>query len=70
MQLSELKTYHVSKLLEMAAEAGVDNANRMRKQELVFAVLKAKAKNGETIIALNGTTYTLTEDDMVIADEK
>ena len=49
MQLSELKTLHVSKLLDMATELGIENANRMRKQELIYAVLKAKAKNGETI---------------------
>ena len=39
MHLSELKTLHVSRLLEMAGELGVDNANRMRKQELVYAIL-------------------------------
>ena len=40
MQLSELKTLHVSKLLDMATEAGIENANRMRKQELIYAILK------------------------------
>ena len=49
MHLSELKTLHVSRLLEMAGELGVDNANRMRKQELVYAILKSIAKNGELI---------------------
>ena len=28
------------------------------------------AKNGEKILALNGIEYTLTNDDMVIADER
>jgi phenylalanyl-tRNA synthetase beta chain len=40
------------------------------KDKLVGNIRVRQAKNGETIIALNGTTYTLTEDDMVIADEK
>ncbi len=49
MHLSELKNLHVSRLLEMAGELAIDNANRMRKQELVYAILKAIAKNGELI---------------------
>ena len=51
MQLSELKTLHVSKLLDMATELAIENANRMRKQELIYAILKAKAKNGDNINA-------------------
>ena len=49
MHLSELKAQHVSQLLEMAEANGIENANRMRKQELIFAMLKQKAKKGETI---------------------
>ncbi|MCS6787013.1 MAG: transcription termination factor Rho [Thiobacillaceae bacterium] len=49
MHLSELKQLHVSELLAMAEAAGIDNANRMRKQELIFALLKTKAKQGEII---------------------
>ncbi|MBI5329284.1 MAG: transcription termination factor Rho [Betaproteobacteria bacterium] len=49
MHLSELKTLHVSQLLEMAEAHGIENANRMRKQELMFAILKMKAKKGESI---------------------
>jgi transcription termination factor Rho len=49
MHLSELKALHVSQLLEMAAGLEIDNANRMRKQELMFAILKKRAKNGEQI---------------------
>ena len=33
----------------MAAALEVDNAQRMRKQELMYAILKKKAKLGETI---------------------
>ncbi len=49
MHLSELKSLHVSRLLEMAMDLSIDNANRMRKQELVYAILKSIAKNGELI---------------------
>ncbi|MDD5390168.1 MAG: transcription termination factor Rho [Gallionellaceae bacterium] len=49
MHLSELKQLHVSQLLEMAEAENIENANRMRKQELIFALLKKKAKNGESI---------------------
>ena len=49
MHLTELKTQHVSKLLEMAAELEIDNASRLRKQELMFAIMKRRAKQGEQI---------------------
>ena len=49
MHLSELKAHHVSQLLEMAAANQIDGANRLRKQELIFALLKNQAKKGETI---------------------
>ncbi len=49
MHLSELKQLHVSELLAMAEASGIDNANRMRKQELIFALLKTKARQGEVI---------------------
>ena len=49
MHLSELKSLHVSQLLEMAIANEVDGANRLRKQALVFALLKNCAKKGEPI---------------------
>ena len=58
MQLSELKALHVSQLLEMAATLEIDNANRMRKQELMFAILKRRAKSGEQIFG-DGTLEVL-----------
>ncbi|TAN50098.1 MAG: transcription termination factor Rho [Betaproteobacteria bacterium] len=58
MQLSELKTLHVSELLEKATANGVDNANRMRKQDLIFALLKNQAKKGESIYG-DGTLEVL-----------
>jgi transcription termination factor Rho len=49
MQLSELKARHVSELIEMASGLEIESANRLRKQELMFAILKKKAKLGEQI---------------------
>ncbi|MCA3158544.1 MAG: transcription termination factor Rho [Burkholderiales bacterium] len=49
MHLSELKALHVSQLLEMAVGLEIENASRMRKQELMFAILKKRAKSGEQI---------------------
>jgi transcription termination factor Rho len=49
MHLSELKALHVSELLEMALANEIEGANRLRKQELVFALLKNRAKKGEPI---------------------
>jgi transcription termination factor Rho len=49
MHLSELKAHHVSQLLEMANANGIEGANRLRKQELIFALLKNQAKKGESI---------------------
>ncbi len=49
MHLNELKALHVSQLLEMAASLNIENASRMRKQELMFAIMKNRAKQGEQI---------------------
>ncbi|MFP5405208.1 MAG: transcription termination factor Rho [Gammaproteobacteria bacterium] len=49
MHLSELKALHVMQLIEMAHGLEIENANRLRKQELMFAILKRKAKTGESI---------------------
>ena len=49
MHLNELKALHVSQLLEMAAGLEIENANRLRKQELMFAIMKRRAKLGEQI---------------------
>ena len=60
MQLSELKTHHVGKLLDMATTSGIENANRMRKQELIYAILKHEAKSGATIYG-DGTLEVLSD---------
>jgi len=49
MHLSELKLKHVSELLDMAIANEIEGANRMRKQDLIFALLKNQAKRGESI---------------------
>ena len=49
MHLSDLKNLHVGELVDMAVANEVDGANRMRKQELIFALLKNQAKKGDAI---------------------
>jgi len=49
MHLNELKAQHVSQLLEIAASLEIENASRLRKQELMFAIMKRRAKQGEQI---------------------
>ena len=49
MHLSELKAMHVSELLTMAQSLEIENASRLRKQELMFAILKKRARNGEQV---------------------
>jgi len=49
MHLSELKQKPITELLELAATLAIDNANRFRKQELIFTILKTLAKRGESI---------------------
>lgn len=58
MHLSELKALHVSQLLDMAVANNIEGANRLRKHELIFALLKNQAKKGETIFG-DGTLETL-----------
>ncbi len=58
MHLSELKAFHVGQLLDMAVTNGIEGANRLRKHELIFALLKNQAKKGETIFG-DGTMETL-----------
>ncbi len=49
MHLNELKSLHVSQLLDMAAGLEIENANRFRKQELMFQIMRRRAKLGEQI---------------------
>ena len=47
MHLKELKKNTPAELVSMAEELGVEGASTMRKQDLMFAILKAEAENGE-----------------------
>ena len=58
MHLSDLKLKHVSELLDMATASELEGANRLRKQELIFALLKSQAKKGEAIFG-DGTLEVL-----------
>ncbi|NOQ90719.1 MAG: transcription termination factor Rho [Gammaproteobacteria bacterium] len=49
MNLSELKHKPVPELLELAATMKLENVSRSKKQDIIFAILKAHAKGGEDI---------------------
>ena len=49
MHLSDLKSLPVTQLVEMAIANEIDGANRLRKHELIFALLKNQARKGESI---------------------
>jgi transcription termination factor Rho len=50
MNLTELKKKPASELIDTAAVMGIDNLARSRKQDIIFSILKAHAKNGEDIL--------------------
>ena len=58
MHLSDLKQLHVTELVEMATTSSIEGANRLRKQELIFALLKNQAKKGVSIFG-EGTLEVL-----------
>ena len=49
MHLTELKLKPISELVELAESMGQENMARLRKQDIIFAILKSHAKNGEEI---------------------
>ena len=49
MNLTELKKKSASELIDLAQSMGLDGMARMRKQEVIFAILKSHAKKGEAI---------------------
>ena len=49
MNLTDLKRLPVPELLNMAQEMGLENLARSRKQEVIAAILRKHAKNGEDI---------------------
>src|ERR1700743_3747499 len=58
MHLSELKNLHVTELVDMAIKNEIEGANRLRKHDLIFALLKNQAKKGESIFG-EGTLEVL-----------
>jgi transcription termination factor Rho len=58
MHLSDLKHLPVTELVDMAIVDEIENASRMRKQDLIFAILKNKAKKGDSIFG-DGTLEVL-----------
>ncbi|TEW44482.1 transcription termination factor Rho [Psychromonas algicola] len=49
MNLTELKNTPVSELVELGSSMGLENLARLRKQDIIFAILKAHAKSGADI---------------------
>ena len=58
MHVSELQTQHISKLLELAEQNGIENGNRLRKQDLVFAIVRQMMQEG-TDFSCSGTLEIL-----------
>ena len=58
MHLKDLKKKSPADLVSMAEELGVEGASTMRKQDLMFAILKVEAENGEQIMG-EGTIEVL-----------
>jgi len=58
MHLSDLKHLPVTELVDMAIASEIENASRMRKQDLIFALLKNTAKKGDSIFG-DGTLEVL-----------
>jgi hypothetical protein len=48
MNLTTLKAMPIRKLVDLAAKYGVENMARSRKQDIIFSLLKAHARQGET----------------------
>ena len=82
MHLNELKALHVSEVLKQAEDLEIENTGRMRKQELMFAIIKKRAKAGEQVFADGvleilpdgfgflrspDTSYTASTDDIYIS---
>lgn len=49
MHLTELKNTPVSELIALGESKGLDNLARLRKQDIIFTILKTHAKGGEDI---------------------
>ncbi len=60
MHLKELKKKTSAELVEMAEELGVEGASTLRRQDIIFGILKEVAEDGEEIIG-QGTIEVLTD---------
>ncbi|MFT4028106.1 MAG: transcription termination factor Rho [Novosphingobium sp.] len=60
MHLKELKKKTPAELVEMAEELGVESASTLRRQDLMFAILKEVADDGEEIMGV-GTIEVLSD---------
>jgi len=60
MHLKDLKLKSPSDLVAMAEELGVEGASTMRKQDLMFSILKERAENGAEIMGM-GTIEVLND---------
>jgi transcription termination factor Rho len=49
MNLTELKSRPIHELVKLAESMGLENLARSRKQDIIFSILKAHARNGENI---------------------
>ena len=58
MHLKDLKQKSPAELVAMAEELGIEGASTLRKQELMFSILKVQAENGEEIMGM-GTIEVL-----------
>ena len=49
MNLSELKSMPVENVNSLGESTGLENVSRMKRQDVIFGILKNKAKEGEHI---------------------
>ena len=49
MNFSKLKQLPIGELVNIAQEMGIENTSRMRKQDIIFAILKSHAQKGDDI---------------------
>ncbi|OUS18248.1 transcription termination factor Rho [Gammaproteobacteria bacterium 50_400_T64] len=49
MNLTDLKTKPIDELIKIGEETGLENLGRLRKQDIIFTILKRHAKSGEDI---------------------
>ena len=52
MKIQELKKNSPGQLIEQAEKLGIENASTLRKQEILFAILKKLAEKGEEITGM------------------